>query len=125
MLMNVDPRIIADLMTEDPDQFNQPTQAQQPAPQAQQPAQPQAGSTNKRTAFMIQLVNMAERANVPETDAGYNQIGRSEGFIKHTTSNGPWDRLIANPRFQEMLTNISAELRKQIVTEIAKSVSRA
>ena len=122
--MNVDPRIIADLMTEDPDQFNQPAQAQQPTTQTQQ-LTPQAGSTNKRTAFMVQLVNMAERANVPETDAGYNQIGRSEGFIKHTTSNGPWDRLIANPQFQEMLTNISAELRKQIVTEIAKSVSRA
>ena len=122
--MNVDPRIVADLMTEDPDQFNQPAQAQQPTTQTQQPT-PQAGSTNKRTAFMVQLVNMAERANVPETDAGYNQIGRSEGFIKHTTSNGPWYRLITNPQFQEMLTNISAELRKQIVTEIAKSVSRA
>jgi len=101
----------------------QPPQAQQP--QAQQP-QAQSGNFNKRNAFMVRLVLLANPgAEIPETVEGYNQIGRSAGFLQYTTQNSSWYTLIANKQFQGMLGDLSQELRKQIVTEIAKTVSRS
>jgi hypothetical protein len=75
---------------------------------------------------MVKLVLLANPgAQIPETAEGYNQIGRSAGYLQYTTQNSSWITLIANKQFQGMLGNLSQELRKQIVTEIAKSVSRS
>ncbi len=137
--MYVDPQLIADLITEDPNQFNQSqAQAQQPQaqqpqaqqPQAQQPQaqQPQAqpGNFTKRSAFMVRLVVLANPgAQIPETAEGYNQMGRSAGFLKYTTQNSSWVTLISNNQFQEMLKDVRQELREQIVTELARYVSRS
>lgn len=113
--MNVDPRIIADLMTEDPDQFNQP---QQP----QQPAQP---NINNRVSLMIQLINMANNgANVPLTAEGYNQIGRSNGFLENMSGPNAWSRFVASKQFAQLAGNLSMNLKKQILTEIVTSSSR-
>jgi hypothetical protein len=95
------------------------------ATQAQQP-QAQPGNFTKRSAFMIRLVVLANPgAEIPETAEGYNQLGRTAGFLKYTTQNSSWSTLISNNQFQEMLKDVRQELREQIVTELARYVSRA
>jgi hypothetical protein len=118
--MYVDPELIADLITEDPNQFNQP-QAQQAQPQAQQA---KAGNINKREEFMIQLINTAMGSNVPLTAEGYNQIGRSNGFLQEMSKPVAWARLVASDQFSKLASNLSPALKTQILTEMVKSVSR-
>jgi len=95
------------------------------ATQAQQP-QAQPGNFTKRSAFMVRLVVLANPGvQIPETAEGYNQMGRSAGFLKYTTQNSSWVTLISNNQFQEMLKDVRQELREQIVTELARYVSRS
>jgi hypothetical protein len=113
--MNVDPRIIADMMTEDPDQFNPP----------QQPQQPSQSNINRREIFMIQLINMANNgANAPFTAEGYNQIGRSNGFLELMSNPSAWAGLVASKQFAQLAGNLSVNLKKQILTEMVTSISR-
>ncbi len=95
-------------------------------PALQAPEVQQTGDLTKRQAFMLRMVLLANPgAKIPETAEGYNHIGRSAGYLEYTTENSSWYNLIGNQEFLRMLKNLSPELRKQIVTEIAKTVPRS
>jgi len=122
--MYVDPQLIADLITEDPNQFNQSQTPAQPTQAKPQTQQAEAGAINKREQFMIQLINTAMGANVPLTAEGYNQIGRSNGFLQEMSKPVAWARLTASDQFTKLIDNLSPALKTQILTEMVKSVSR-
>jgi len=123
--MSVDPQLIADLITEDPNQFNQSQSPAQPTQAKPQTQQAEAGTINKREQFMIQLINTAMGANVPLTAEGYNQIGRSNGFLQEMSKPVAWARLTASDQFTKLIDNLSPALKTQILTEMVKSVSRS
>jgi len=73
---------------------------------------------------MVQLINMTHNANVPLTAEGYNQIGRSNGFLELMSGPIPWGKLTSNDQFTKLAASLSPTLKKQILAEIVRSISR-
>lgn len=105
----------------------QPQMHQQQGQQQPQMQQGQGQGINPRTGFMIDMVNKVLGGNVPKTEEGYDQLGRSQGFLQVMSNMEGWTKLqkhIANidsKTWNRVPSNVRQELLSKLVTGVSRS----
>jgi hypothetical protein len=94
-----------------------------PIPGGQQPAQglppaqaPAQGQMNSRQMFMVRLANQVLGTQIPETEQGYNQLGRSQGIVNELSKPNGWARLKDSPIGEKLWNSIPQNVKVQMLT---------
>lgn len=73
---------------------------------------------------MIQTINQFMGWNLSADENGYNQMGRSEGFVKLMSDPAQWNKLTQSPLGQRMLASMDAMKKKDLLTAFVTQIAR-
>ena len=82
---------------------------------------------NNRALYMLQVYNYVTDANLPETEEGYNQAGRSHGIADSMLSDEKFiKKLMEFDGFvKSVYSNVPPEMLKNAMKQWIVSISRA
>jgi hypothetical protein len=89
------------------------------------PGQPQAQvPANARIVFMIRLANQVLGTSIPETEQGYNQLGRSDGIISELAKPNAWAKLKNSPAGDALWNSVPQVAKIHMLSTIISQTSR-
>lgn len=107
-----------------PQQMGRPSPPPMPGQRPAPPQQAQGTPLNSRQQFMIQTINQFMGWNLSADENGYNQMGRSEGFVKLMSDPAQWNKLTQSPLGQRMLASMDAMKKKDLLTAFVTQIAR-